>query len=169
MAEQIKKRQEKRLTSAMVELEKAKLKLDEIRLLYENISNPENKIKLQIAQDFYNEKRNILDQIEKGEGFTNIYEGKGGNGSMYAHSYRIPLYMSQNLPIPKLQQNEMHLHPQTASSYASDYYNRGYGPSLKGVHITNAPLVMNGKIMYGTQKAGCENCGLKNFRKKNLV
>jgi len=89
-------------------------------------------------------------------------EGRIG-GYQYAHNFRVPLYMNENLPLPKLQQNEMHLHPQTASSYASDYQWRGYGPSLKPVHIQNAPLVLNGKIMPYT-RAGCDNCGLNNFR-----
>lgn len=89
-------------------------------------------------------------------------EGKIG-GYAYSHNFRVPLYMNENLPIPKLQQNEMHLHPQTASSYASDYQWRGYGPSLKAVHIQNAPLVLNGQIMPYV-RAGCDDCGLNNFR-----
>lgn len=95
---------------------------------------------------------------KKGEG--NIC---GGYGNMYAHSYRLPLYMNENLPGPKLVQNDQFLGAQTASSYASGYYNRGYGPSLPGVNITNAPLVMNGHIT-DKQRAGCNNCGLDNFR-----
>lgn len=111
-------------------------------------------------------KEDELDNIYEEEKEPPIFEGKGGNGAQYAHNYVMPLYMNENLKIPKLQQNEMHLHPQTASSYASDYTNRGYGPSLKGVHINNAPWVLNGQIMSGIHASGCDNCGLKNFRKK---
>lgn len=101
---------------------------------------------------------------EKSIGKVLQAEGRIG-GYVYAHNFRIPLYMNENLPLPKLLQNEMHLHPQTASSYSSDYANRGYGPSLKPVHINNAPLVINGEIIPGIQRAGCESCGLSNFRK----
>ena len=93
-------------------------------------------------------------------------QGNGRYGGYeYEYNCQIPLYMRENLPVYKLHQNEMHLHPQTASSYASDYDHRGYGPSLKGVHIINAPVVMHGQIVPGLQRAGCEDCGLKNFRR----
>ncbi len=95
----------------------------------------------------------------------------GGYGNDYANGYRMPLYMSQNLPTYGIMQNEMHLHPQTASSYASDYYGRGYGygPSLKPPHINYAPLVVNGELVYSIN-AGCNDCGLENFRgKKNKI
>lgn len=86
-----------------------------------------------------------------------IGEGKIG-GYAYSHNFRIPLYMNENLVLPKLLQNEMRFHPQTASSYASDYHHRGYGPSLKPPHIINAPLVWYGEILPGVQRAGCHDC-----------
>ena len=62
----------------------------------------------------------------------------------------------------------MNTSPQTAGSYCSDYYGRGYGPSLHPPYIDNAPLVMNGHIMSrrgDRTRAGCDDCGLTNFRK----
>jgi hypothetical protein len=92
-----------------------------------------------------------------------VAEGRIG-GYYYAHNYKLPLYVNKNLKIPKLLQNEMHLYPQTASSYASDYYYRGYGPSLKSPNINNAPLVINGRIYTDMSRAGCNDCGLNIFR-----
>lgn len=86
-------------------------------------------------------------------------EGKGGQGSMYAHNYRMPLYMTKNLPVYKLIQSNMHERPLTGDSYATDYYNRGSNtPSLKGVHIVNAPFVMDGKIVSTAHASGCLDC-----------
>lgn len=87
---------------------------------------------------------------------ANIAEGNLG-GYAYSHRFTIPLYVNENLKLPPFLENEMRFHPQTASSTASDYYSRGYGPSLKGVNILNAPLVVNGQIM-SYHQAGCEYC-----------
>lgn len=92
-----------------------------------------------------------------------VYEGTG-YGCKYAHNYTMPLYINQNLPLPTFYESNMDEAPLTASSFATNYINRGYGPSLKPVHIHNAPTVINGKIV-DSESGGCDTCGLTNFRK----
>jgi hypothetical protein len=119
-------------------------------------------------------KRLQKERRRRGEGCCELNDiplgqGQGRIGGYdYAHDYKLPLYVNKNLPLPKLLQNEMNTSPQTAGSYCSDYYGRGYGPSLHPPYIDNAPLVMNGHIMSrrgDRTRAGCDDCGLTNFRK----
>jgi hypothetical protein len=134
--------------------------------------------------DLQNELKEFLNPIElesigtkasgfykhiKERHFPSFYEGNVG-GNQYAHNYRLPLYMNENLPVPKLIQSNMAERPLTGSSYATDYYGRGYGPSLKAVHIENAPQVLDGYIMDYAKASGCLNCKYgkkKGFRARN--
>jgi len=82
----------------------------------------------------------------------NHLENVGGYN--YSLGYRTPLYKTANLKIPDLLENNYDV-IQKSGSYSSDYYNRGYGPSLKPVHIQAELQPMNG---------GCNSCHLNDFR-----
>lgn len=106
------------------------------------------------------QKKGHLEEIENTiavPGSRNLTAEGNIGGYAYSHNFKIPLFVNENLKIPKILENEMRFHPQTASSSTSDYYWRGYGPSLKAVNIPNAPLVINGQVK-SYHQAGCENC-----------
>lgn len=87
-----------------------------------------------------------------------MYYMTGGNlPNQYLYKYDLYSHMNHNLPVNNLQQSEMEFLPLTNPSYSSEYGNRGYGaPRLNSVYIEQAPLVLNGQIVYGG--SGCLTC-----------
>lgn len=113
---------------------------------------------------------NLIKQIvEKITNYSEIYcqgetQGSGKCGG-YEYSYNLQPYMNTILPTMRLVQNDLNSTYQSSGSYASDYYGNGYAPPLKPVYINNAPLVIDGQIRLGEQRAGCSDCGLSAFRR----
>jgi hypothetical protein len=89
-----------------------------------------------------NDKKEIEDSLSESLG-----SGYCGSGNFYSMNNRTPLYMTRNLPVPKLILGNETNRPETSASYSSEYYSRGYGPSLKAVNI-----------------GGCDNCHIDRFR-----
>ncbi|HTO16886.1 MAG TPA: hypothetical protein VLZ83_14050 [Edaphocola sp.] len=136
-----------------IEAEEKGIPVDEHLAKFNKQTEPE---KFEISQNILLDGLKGLKKTKmEGEG---IYYMTGGNlPNQYLYKYDLYSHMNHNLPVYQLQQSEMEWYPQTSLSYSSEYGNRGYGaPRLNSVYIEQAPLVLNGQIVYGG--SGCLTC-----------